>query len=114
MNHYFHNFHTIYKAEILFRSSMESLADFVMKSTSKKHVQRTRMHVIAYCHITNGEFIIFIYIFILLYFIYYIKHFQTFFCKIIEWMQSFELFFFEGFYLFFMIFHVHCYFKIKV
>jgi len=36
----------------------------------------------ASCHITNGEFLIFSL---------YLKHFQTFFSKIIEWMQSFEL-----------------------
>jgi len=38
---------------------MGSLADFEMNSTSRNHIQRTRMRVIAYCHNTNGEFIIF-------------------------------------------------------
>jgi len=53
MNHYFHNFHTIYEVNILFRSSMGSLADFDMNSTSEKHIQRTHMCVIARCHITR-------------------------------------------------------------
>jgi len=51
---------------------MGSLADFYMNSTSKKHKQRTRMCVITSCHITNGEFIIIFYLL-------YLKHFQTFF-----------------------------------
>jgi len=51
-----------------------------MNSTSKKHIQRTRMCIIAGCHITNGEF-----------FSLYLKHFQTFIPKTIEWMLSFEL-----------------------
>ena len=79
---YFHNFHTIYEVDILFRSSMGSLADFDMNSTSKKHIKRTRMCVIARCHITNGESIIFFFIF---------KTFSDPFSKIIEWMLSFEL-----------------------
>jgi len=37
MNYYFHNFHTIYEVDILFRGNMRSLADFDMNSTSKKH-----------------------------------------------------------------------------
>jgi len=83
MNHYFHNFHTIYEVDVLFRSSMGSLADFDMNSTSKKRIQRTCMRVIASCHITNGEFIVFLVIF---------KTFSDlFFSKIIEWMQSFEI-----------------------
>jgi len=61
MNHY--NFHTIYEVDILFRSSMGSLEDFDMNSTSKKHIKITRMCVIASCHITNGEIMIFFFIF---------------------------------------------------
>jgi len=39
MNPYFHKFNTIKEVEILFISSMESLADFDMNLTSKKHIQ---------------------------------------------------------------------------
>jgi len=70
---------------------MRSLADFDMYSTSKKHIQRTRMCVIASCHITNDEFYFFL------------KHFQTIISQIIEWMQSFELLAWKknwGFFLF--------------
>jgi len=59
MNNYFLNFHTIYEVDILFRCNMGSLVDFDRNLTSKKHIERTRMCVIASCYITNGEFIYF-------------------------------------------------------
>jgi len=62
LNHYFKNVHTIYE-DILFRSSMGSLVDFDMNSTSKKHIRITCMCVIARCHLTHGESIILFFIF---------------------------------------------------
>jgi len=81
LKNYFHNFYTIYEVNILFIGSMGSLADFDMNSTSNKHIQRTCMCVIAHCHITNCEFIIF----------FFISNFSDLFSKIIKWVLSFDL-----------------------